>query len=155
MISIIDGNLFATDAPIIAHQVNCMGKMGSGVAKQIKERFPHAYDVYMSSEMKLGQVVPAVCIDKYTGREVVIMHMFAQDKYGYDGREYTDLGALFACLFRLRISANELGDEFGYKKIAMPYKIGCGLGGGNWDEVYQLIKDIFDDTDIEIELWRL
>ena len=39
MIQIIEGNLFDSNAHIIAHQVNCQGVMGSGVAKQVKERF--------------------------------------------------------------------------------------------------------------------
>lgn len=35
------------------------------------------------------------------------------------------------------------------KKLAMP-KIGCGLDRLNWDEVSFLIKNIFNDLDIEI-----
>ncbi len=46
MIKIIDGNLFDTKAKIIAHQVNCRGVMGSGVALQIKERYPYVYEMY-------------------------------------------------------------------------------------------------------------
>ena len=34
-------------------------------------------------------------------------------------------------------------------KIAMP-KIGCGLDRLNWDNVYEIIKDVFKDTDVEI-----
>ena len=37
--------------------------------------------------------------------------------------------------------------------IAMPYKIGCVRGGANWEEVYQMINDIFENCNIE--LWRL
>ena len=37
MIKIINGDLFDTDANIICHQVNCKGKMGSGVALQVKK----------------------------------------------------------------------------------------------------------------------
>ncbi len=43
---IIEGNLFDTDAKFICHQVNCMGKMGSGVALQVRQRFPHVYEEY-------------------------------------------------------------------------------------------------------------
>ena len=38
-IKIIDGNLFDSKAKIIAHQVNCQGKMNSGVAKEVRQRF--------------------------------------------------------------------------------------------------------------------
>ena len=37
--------------------------------------------------------------------------------------------------------------------IAMPYKIGCVRGGANWEEVYQMIENIFYDCNVE--LWRL
>lgn len=46
MIKIIDGDLFETDAKFIVHQVNCMGRMGSGVALQVKEKYPHVYEEY-------------------------------------------------------------------------------------------------------------
>lgn len=34
-------------------------------------------------------------------------------------------------------------------KIAMP-KIGCGLDRLNWDKVSEIIKEVFEDTDVEI-----
>lgn len=62
MIEIIEGNLFDTDAKFICHQVNCMGKMGSGVALQVRQRFPHVYEEYkkVASSDMLGkvQIVP-------------------------------------------------------------------------------------------------
>lgn len=45
-IHIINGDLFETTAKYICHQVNCKGKMGSGVAKQIRERYPEVYSAY-------------------------------------------------------------------------------------------------------------
>jgi hypothetical protein len=35
----------------------------------------------------------------------------------------------------------------------MPWMISCCRGGGNWNIVYQMIKNIF--TDVDVELWRL
>ncbi len=45
-IKIIDGDLFSTKSNYICHQVNCQGKMGSGVAKQIRTKFPTVYKWY-------------------------------------------------------------------------------------------------------------
>lgn len=36
----------------------------------------------------------------------------------------------------------------------MTYKIGCGLGGGNWETVYNLIDEVLGH-DYTVELWRL
>ena len=43
MVEIKIGNVFDTDAKYICHQVNCKGKMASGVAKEVRERYPDAY----------------------------------------------------------------------------------------------------------------
>ena len=45
-IKIIDGDLFTTNAKIICHQVNCQGEMNTGVAQQVREKFPHVYEEY-------------------------------------------------------------------------------------------------------------
>ena len=58
MIKIIDGDLFETDAKFIVHQVNCMGRMGSGVALQVKEKYPHVYEEY--AKFKLFHAIPNI-----------------------------------------------------------------------------------------------
>ena len=40
MISIVEKNLFDSKANFLVHQVNCQGVMGSGIAKQVAERYP-------------------------------------------------------------------------------------------------------------------
>jgi hypothetical protein len=34
--------------------------------------------------------------------------------------------------------------------IAIPFNLGCGLAGGNWDTVDKIIEDVFDDYDVTI-----
>ena len=48
MVHYVIGNLLESDCQYICHQVNCQRKMGSGIAKQIKEKWYAAYDVYMT-----------------------------------------------------------------------------------------------------------
>ena len=43
-----NGDMFTSDAPYLCHQVNCMGKMGSGIARTVREKFPNAYHDYMT-----------------------------------------------------------------------------------------------------------
>ena len=45
-IPIIDGDIFECNDDAILHQVNCQGVMGSGVAKQVRERYPYVYKQY-------------------------------------------------------------------------------------------------------------
>lgn len=163
MIKIIDGDLFTSDARIIAHQVNCQGKMGSGVALQVRNKYPHVYEEYknIASPKMLGEIQLVPCNTAYIGydcgnilvpcEEQWICNLFAQDNYGYDGKQYTSMDALVKCFKKLNGCVHEKNNNFN-SKIAMPYKIGCVRGGADWEEVYCLIENIFYDCNIE--LWR-
>lgn len=152
MIKIIDGDLLESGADIICHQVNCQGKMNSGVAKQIREKYPEVFEEYMrlckisNSESLLGhaQYVP-VGVGKPS-----IYNLFAQYNYGYDGAQYTDINALRESLERVYKTVKAIGINL---RVAIPYKIGCVRGGADWNKVYSMIEEIF--TDIDVELWRL
>ena len=41
-----NGNLLDAQTAVIAHQVNCQGVMGSGVAKQIRDKWTNVYTAY-------------------------------------------------------------------------------------------------------------
>lgn len=150
MIKIIDGDLLTSNTDIIAHQVNCKGAFNSGVAKAIRDYDVQVYKDYHSfcsintPEQLLGSV-------RYFQSNIdarIYANLFAQKSYGYDGKQYTDINALRKCFENLRSYA---GLE--NMSIAMPYKIGCVRGGANWEEVHQMIEDIFYDCNVE--LWRL
>ena len=157
MIKIINGDLLKSGADIICHQVNCQGKMNSGVAKQIREKWPEVYEQYIkafaqvsNSSSLLGNA-QTVLVD---GNKRIIFNLFAQDNYGYDGKQYTDVQALKSCFEDLVSQVKELEKLCKcVLRIAIPYKIGCVRGGANWDEVYAIIEEVFKDCDVE--LWRL
>lgn len=144
-IKIIDGDLFSTKARYICHQVNCQGRMGSGVAKTVRSKFPEAFEQYK----KVCEKGAYLGLTQYVlSNGKVIINMFAQNRYGYDKARYTDYDAFMACLAEIH-SAVPNGST-----IAMPYKIGCGLGGGDWETIYSMI-DRELGQDYTVELWRL
>lgn len=164
MVKVIEGNLFNTKAKFIAHQVNCQGRMGSGVALEVKKRFPHVFEEYKKicySDM-LGNIQVIPTNKQYLGNdsgnilvpytEQFICNLFSQNKYGYDGKLYTSLEALEKCFNTLKWKTFEKNNNSG-ATIAMPYKIGCVRGGADWSIVYKMIEEIFEDCNIE--LWRL
>lgn len=161
-IKIINGDLFSTDAKIIVHQVNCKGVMGSGVALQVKNKFPHVYEEYKKvyNENTLGEIQLVPIHKEYIGLkpgsigripmdEQYICNMFSQKNYGYDGLKYTSLENMEKC-FRKIAGLTCLKNNLYGAKIAMPYKIGSCRGGADWNEVYELIKKIFMDREVEI-----
>lgn len=143
----VNGDITNSNATLILHQVNCQHTMGSGVAKAIKTKWPKVYHDYMSlDEQKLGTIqVVKVETNKY------VVNMFAQDKYGYDGKRYTSYDALDNCLRQVaEFCRNEMIDY-----IAIPYNMSCDRGGASWNVVLSLIENAFKDNFINIEICEL
>lgn len=149
MIKIIDGNLFDSKAQIICHQCNCQGVMGSGVAAEVKKRYPEAFNSYRkdyeNGKLELGYVNFADINATQT-----IANMCAQDNYGYNGALYTNYDALQSCFDTVALVCS-VKDPV--PTIALPYKLGCCRGGGDWNIVYKMIENTFKDFNVEI--WRL
>lgn len=160
MIKYIHGDLLDTDAGFIVQQVNCRGVMGSGVAAQIKRKYPRVFEFYKKACDAFGSDL----LDQYqfvrdeqTG--VIILNLFAQDGYGrdpnivytrYDSFEKALTGAREVILdpYRHRVWG---GQPPRNNRIAIPYKIGCGLGNGDWDGVIlPMIERILSDFEVEI-----
>ena len=119
MINVIKGNLLDSDCDYICHQVNCQGKMNSGVAKAIREKWPVVYKEYQNwynywcqkvlddyggcenypnpSEVILGRILMV----KVNNNQTVI-NMAAQQYYGYDGMRYTSYDAFWMCLGEIK-----------------------------------------------------
>jgi O-acetyl-ADP-ribose deacetylase (regulator of RNase III) len=153
MIKIIDGDLCNAKTDIIVHQVNCRGVMGSGVAKAIREKWPFVYEKYKEvcdsiNPYKLLGKVYKVALDSKDQQPKYIMNLFGQLNYGRAKLQYTNTEALKKGL--TAVYAYALNNNL---SVAMPYKIGCGFGGADWNEVYQMINEIFKD--VEVELWKL
>jgi len=134
----IKGDLLASDVKIRCHQVNCKGVMGAGIAKQVKNKYPEAFEQYKAlcdqfGSSLMGHTQFVACHDG-----TVIANLFAQDGYGGPGTQ-TDLAALDECLAKVAEFAFRTSATVGFPKL-----LGCGLAGGNWDEVGALIANYFD-----------
>lgn len=132
----------------IAHQVNCQGVMGSGVAKTIAKEFPqHKVDYLDMCDLVAdkrsllgGNILTNLYLDEDSDFSSIIIGCFGQEFYGRDGRQYTNHTALTCSLYRaiLEISYYYQGKY----KIGIPYMIGCGLGGGDWTVIESTLNDI-------------
>lgn len=137
MVKLVNGDLLDAKETYIAHQVNCYGMMGKGVALQIKNRYPDIFRRYQDycNEHKVKNLIGRLLLIP-TDDGKVICNLFGQERFGY-GKQYTDIAALSKAMNSLAkiVPTNE--------PIAMPYMIGCGNGGADWNIVHQLIQDIF------------
>jgi len=146
MINIVKGNILNTTEDIIGHQVNCMGKFNAGLAKQIRSKYPFAYECYMGTwkdeddkQDLMGRIKSCKMDDGKT-----ITHVFSQFGYGRDKR-YTDYDSLRKGLKVLEIVARNSN-----RSVALPHGIGCGLAGGQWDIVYKIIDKVFKDYEVTL-----
>ena len=146
MIKHIKCDIFESGADIICHQVNCQGVMGSGVAKQIREKYPWVYATYKracDNAHSSGSRLLGRCQSVFIDEQRLIVNIFAQDNFGYDGNCYTDYNALRDCLEMIK-------DRYHNKTLAIPYLMACHRGGGSWDIVSKMIEEVFADNDCEI-----
>ena len=78
------GDLLRSDAAIIAHQVNCQGVMGAGVARQIRHRILTAeqYRAYQQICRKNKEELLGFCslmLRMDTGATQYVAHLFAEN----------------------------------------------------------------------------
>ena len=155
MVRHVKGNLLDSDCDYICHQVNCQGVMGSGIAKQIRERWPWVYSSYRAycdrhkirDQSPLGNIW-GVKIDRDNRNSQWVVNMFSQENFGYTGSRFTSYDAFAKCLEKIRVRIPK------DKTIGFPKNIGCGLGGGNWKVIYALIEEILGD-EFEVYIYEL
>jgi len=102
---------------------------GSGIAGQIKKKFPRAYDAFILDKReplsKLGD------FSFSSKRKPWIYNVYGQLEYGRaPGMRYTDYAALNLGICKVLTIMKNI-DPLNRMKIGLPYKIGCGLAGGN------------------------
>lgn len=85
-----------------------------------------------------------------------ILNLFGQLNYGYDGSLYTSYTALTIALndaFKYILQQNSYyGDK---KEIAIPYKMGCDRGGGDWKIVESILKDLSEMYEVDVYIYSL
>lgn len=142
-----------TSLKYIAHGVNCQDAMGSGVAKALFDKWSSVkeqYHIHMAN-MRHHGVKPEDILGTYQDPIEVepdkfVINLFTQLNYGYDGTRFVNYNAV---LTSLRLSLY----RYDIKQIAIP-KIGCGLAGGNWEFMEQLLTDAFFKWDIELWVYE-
>jgi len=144
---------------VVCHQVNCKGVMGSGLARQVKERFPHVYRMYTgkcsranNGPANLGDVQRCYCT-KEAGCHIA--NIFGQYEYGRT-RRHTDYIAVATALRRLGQECKAVAKHSNITPvIRIPYQMSSGLAGGDWSIIRSIIKTELVEEGLQVEIWRL
>lgn len=122
---------FPSGINIIAHCANCQNVMGAGIAAQIKKKYPQAFQVDSEYEgNKLGDLSIAVI-----SPDTYVVNLYGQERFG-KGRQI-NYEAIYTSLNQLFLFASSRNNAV----VGLPKFMGCGLAGGSWPIVYQMIKD--------------
>lgn len=138
-IEYLTGNLFEDAAvKFVAHCCNAQGRMGSGFAKELRERNPSVYETYrrhyLDRGLDLGGAYP---IHGDDGR--IYFNIIGQEFFGYDGARYVSYDALATAFEEIDSQVKENEMLKGMDHLAMPL-IGAGLAGGKWSIIASIIE---------------
>lgn len=136
----VEGDLLDVDEGIIAHQTNCIGVMGAGLARGVKAKYTAVYAEYREHCLihEAHELLGTTQVIE-TKEGVHVANLFGQNTVGRGSRQ-TDYGALLNSLLELREYAEEENLD-----VALPFELGCGLAGGDWSIVRELIQIAFRD----------
>ncbi len=132
---------------IIGHGCNCFATMKAGIALPIGIAFPEAKKAdknYLAQpEKRLGNFTLGHSV-KY---DIIVANFYTQFYPGPDLKidALRNSFAKFVEAMNVTLSKEERDNV----KIGLPL-IGCGIAGGDWEEVSQIIKEEFKDFDITI-----
>ena len=168
MITTINKGIHTVDKGVIVHSVNCIGAVG-GLAGAIARKWPKNAEKYKeyvrhrkSSIMLLGSV-----FEVNVAHNVIVANLFGQYGIG-TGKQQTEYSALisgFKTIADTCFYGNDTEDMYfgplGYQEVSnvlndiyIPYKIGCGLGGGDWNIVEEILHKVFDNSHKNVYICR-
>jgi len=139
------GDVLNSGESVVVHGCNCFKTMGAGIARQVREQCPNAYkadqDTLWGDRKKLGSSTLAY------DNGMLIINAYTQYEYARD-RVVVDYDALRSAMEE--ICQTTPGEDV----IAMP-KIGCGLGGGDWKIVSQILEEVSEEYNKTFHVYEL
>lgn len=130
---------------MIIHGCNCFATMAAGIAYPIGRRWSEAKKIDALTKRgdvhKLGSYT-VVDVKTKAGTDLKVMNAYTQFKPGPDFK----LVHLQSVLLRVR-------EKFSDLRIGIPL-IGCGIGGGSWPEVEEMINTEFNDLHITVVIYE-
>lgn len=131
------------EVDVIVHGCNAFNTMNKGIAKTIKETFPGAYQVDLTTEKGSRNKLGSITVAHDNG--VIIVNAYTQYTY-WDRKDMLSYAAIEQCFKRVK-------QYYGHLRIGIP-KIGAGLARGDWNHIESIIAGVMDD-DVDITVYSL
>jgi len=138
------GDLFNSNATILAHGVNCRGGFGKGVAAQMAKLHPKARNSYLTKHKRKGWELGDVQFVLSKGK--IIANCATQDKYWEAGPKtvLVEYWAIRSCMVKIASFASVRK-----MSVALP-RIGAGLAGGDWDKIKKILEKEFVNINAKV-----
>lgn len=140
--ALVDG-----EVDFLIHCCNNQGVMGSGIAKQIKDKIPEAYTAYK----KMFNISSDYCMGK-TSLGGKVINIIGQDSYGYGSKRYGHYGYIAQGLASVSFEIHNYVDCYDNTqadsyynnevKIGIPYRLASDRAGCDWCIILELIEGI-------------
>ncbi len=134
-------NIFECDAQVLVNPVNLVGVMGAGLAKEFKDKYPEMFNEYKeecsNGSFKEGELL------LYKSNNQWILNFPTK----HDWRDMASIELIEKGLqnFVDTYEAN------GIKSIVFP-RLGCGLGGLDWEVVGPMMHKYLDNLPIDVKI---
>ena len=125
--------------------------MGAGIAKSISIKYPSA-----ARADRNFQYVPKSRLGKYslsTKRGVSVINLYGQ--YGYARGLQTNYKMLEKAINSFLTDAVSKSIDVDLAKVGVPYKLGCGLAGGDWNIVSEILARQSELHGVDIYIYKL
>ena len=167
MIQEINKDILTVEKGVIVHSVNCLGAAG-GLAGAIARKWPknveeyrNHVDAHKHSVTLLGSV-----LEVNVAPNLIIANLFGQYDIG-TSKQQTEYAALISGFKRIAdtVFYGDAYYDFNEKippqikrdvlrDFYIPYKIGCGLGGADWNLVEEILHKVFDNNRKNVYICR-
>jgi len=138
MIIIKNKNILNAKEQYLVHQCNCITNHAAGLAYQIFKKFPYSNSYIKRTEPSVPGTIE-ICGNGINKR--FIINLYGQ----YAPGKHNDKSLRDQLLMRTMYfhdALTKISQIPDIKSIAVPYKIGCGLAGGNWDFYFTELKEL-------------
>lgn len=147
-ITIKNGNLLDANEQYICHQCNCVTKNSKYLAQHIFTRYPYA-NTYKT---RTSNTNPGTIDIKGNGtNQRYIINMYAQY---YPGKAKYSNDNPKVRLEWFKLCLHQIAQIKNINSVAMPFNIGCGSAGGDWNTYYKLIKEFVINNNITVVLYK-
>lgn len=150
---------------IIVHGCNCFHAMGSGIAKQLADRYPEVeredQKTKFGDRNKLGTGRLFLVKSKTSDIWFSVFNVYTQ-YYWSRGKDVFEYDAFQKFLNYQSESISKISqpiEEFNIEKYRFGFpQIGAGLAGGDWDRISKMIEkfseDVKDFADVTVVIYK-